>query len=185
LEDLELKARLAASIVLTLGLAVGVSGCTLITPQDTVGMKKSSAGVDGKVGQIDIQDAVIISNNGTLGNVVTTFVNNGDSAQTVQVQQGSTTASVKVSAGGVTRIGGQGDHRVQLKNLNAQPGSLTDVYFSYAGQTGVKIQVPVLESSYPGFSGYAPKKSTPKQTGTPTPSATAMAGTTATPTPTP
>ncbi|MGA0566927.1 hypothetical protein ACO2Q7_06325 [Rathayibacter sp. KR2-224] len=154
-----MKARVAASIVLALGLTAGMSGCTLLTPQDTLYIKESAHGVNGTVGKIDIRNAVIISDSkGTVGNLVVTFVNNEDKAHYLSVQHGSKTLSVAIPAYGVKKVGRDGATRVQFDSLDAKPGSLTDVYFNYAGVTGTQLQVPVLSSTFPGYEDYAPSK---------------------------
>lgn len=153
-----MKARVAASIVLALGLTSGMSACTLLTPQDTLYIKESAHGVNGTVGKIDIRNAVIVSNSkGTAGNLVVTFVNNEDKAHYLTVQHGSSSHAVAVPAGGVKKVGGAGA-RVQFTGLDAKPGSLTDVYFTYAGVTGAQLQVPVLSSTFPGYEDFAPSK---------------------------
>jgi len=154
------KARVAASIVLAFGLTLGMSGCSLITTQDTLNIKESSVGVSGSVGQVDVRNAVLITNgsNGTVGNLVTTFVNNEDKPHRVQVQHGSTNEYVTVPAYGVKKIGGEGETRVQFSNLGVKPGGLTDVFFTYSTETGVRLRVPVLASTFPGFADYAPKR---------------------------
>ena len=150
-----MKARVAASIVLALGLAVGMSGCTLLTPQDTLHIQESAHGVNGKVGSIDIRNAIVVSNaKGSVGNLVVTLVNNDDKAHYVTVHHGSKSESVAVPAGGVKKVGS--GTRVQFSGLDAKPGSLTDVYFTYAEVTGAQLQVPVLSYTFPGYADYAP-----------------------------
>ncbi|MHA7985696.1 hypothetical protein ACX9R5_07795 [Rathayibacter sp. CAU 1779] len=154
-----MKARVAASIVLALGLTVGMSGCTLVTLQDTKYIKESADGVNGTVGKVDIRNAVIIANtSGTVGNLVVTFVNNDDKPHYIAVQHGSKTHSVSVPALGVKKVGAEGGTRVEFAGLDAKPGSLTDVYFTYPGATGTQLRVPVLASTFPGFEDYAPGK---------------------------
>ena len=152
-----MKARVATSIVLAFGLALGMSGCTLVTNQDTVGMQESSYGVSGSVGSIDVRDAVIIATaNGHRGNLVVTFINNDDKAHYLEVQHGSTNKFVAVPALGVKKVGAQGGTRVEFNDLGAKPGTLTNVYFTYAGASGLQLRVPVLATSFPGFQNYAP-----------------------------
>lgn len=152
-----MKARVATSIALAFGLTLGMSGCTLITSQDTVGMQQSSYGVSGSVGKIDVRDAVIIAtNNGNRGNLVATFINNDDKAHYLEVKQGSNDEHVAIPAMGVKKIGAKGGTRVELTDLGARPGALTHVYFTYAGATGLQLNVPLLATSYPGFQNYTP-----------------------------
>ena len=152
-----MKARVTTSIALAFGLTMGMSGCTLITSQDTVGMQQSSYGVSGSVGKIDVRDAVIIAtNNGNRGNLVATFINNDDKAHYLEVQHGSTNKFVAIPAMGVKKIGARGGTRVEFNNLGARPGTLTNVYFTYAGASGLQLRVPVLATTFPGFQNYTP-----------------------------
>jgi hypothetical protein len=152
------KARVAASIVLALGLTAGMSGCTLLTPQDTLYIKETAHGVNGSVGKIDIRNAVIVSNTrGTIGNLVVTFVNNEDKAHYLTVHHGSSSHDVAIPADGIKKVGGEG-RRIEFTGLDAKPGSLTDVYFTYADATGAQIQVPVLSSTFPGYEAFAPTR---------------------------
>lgn len=174
-----MKARVATSIVLALGLALGMTGCSLVTPQDTTKITEAADGVNGTVGKVDIRNAVIIADkDGNLGNLVATFVNNDSRPHFVAVRQGSETHSVSVPANGTKKIGEEGGHRVEFADLGAKPGSLTDVYFTYANTTGTQLGVPVLTSTFPGFEGYAPSTPVPLPTvvpditDTPTPTAT-------------
>lgn len=135
-----------------------MTGCTLITTQDTVHIKEAADGVNGTVGKIDIRDAVVIATSkGAAGNLVATFVNNDDKAHYLSVQLGSKTRSVAVPANGVKKIGASDSDRVEFIGLGSKPGSLIDLYFTYAGVTGTKLRVPVLSSTFPGFEDYAPK----------------------------
>ena len=155
-----MKARVAASIVLAFGLGLGMSGCTLITTQDTLHIKESSIGVAGSVGEIDVRNAVLVTrgDDGTTGNLVATFVNNEGKPHRVEVEHGSAAEYVTVPAYGVKKIGGAGETRVQFKDLGEKPGALADVYFTYGSETGTRLRVPVLASTFPGLEDYAPAR---------------------------
>ena len=56
-----MKARVAASIVLALAVAVGTAGCGFIAPQATTKHYDASDGVSGNVGQIDVRNAFIVT----------------------------------------------------------------------------------------------------------------------------
>src|ERR1700710_1284550 len=72
------KARVAASVALALAVAFGTAGCGFVAPQATTKHYDASDGVGGTVGQIDVRNAMIITDasDGTVGNLVVTLVNN-------------------------------------------------------------------------------------------------------------
>lgn len=178
---MKVKARLAASIGLALGVALGATGCTLLVPQETTKIQEASDGVSGSVGSVDVRDALLITNgNGTTGNLVVTLVNNSGSEQQLELQHGSTTETVAVPAYGLKKLGSDAKSRVQFTKLDAKPGGIADVYFSSDSATGVKLQVPVLSESFPGFGSYGPRTPKPTMTGFPT----STPGETTTPAPT-
>jgi hypothetical protein len=115
--------------------------------------------VSGSVGKIDVRQVVLITNSqDRVGNLVATFVNNEDKPHRVQVEHGSQSEYVTVPAYGIKKIGAEGQTRVQFTNLDAKAGALTDVFFTYSTETGVRLRVPVLTSTFPGFEDYAPKR---------------------------
>ncbi|GAB3391954.1 hypothetical protein GCM10027568_18360 [Humibacter soli] len=154
-----MKARVTASIVLALGLTLGMSGCSLTAPQDTLHMQESSVGVGGTVGKVDVRNAVLITGSeDKVGNLVATFVNNEAKPHRIEVQHGGENLYVTVPAYGVKKIGGATGTRLLFTNLDAKAGALTDVFFTYGTQTGVTLSVPVLSSTFPGFEDYAPAR---------------------------
>ena len=83
-----MKARVAASVALALAVAFGTAGCGFIAPQATTKSYDASDGVSGAVGQIDVRNALIITDakNGTVGNLVVTLVNNDSKSHSLSIQ---------------------------------------------------------------------------------------------------
>lgn len=152
--------RIAASVVLAVGIVLGTAGCGFTTPQSTTKHYDASDGVSGSVGDIDVRNVFIVSDNGTVGNIVFTLVNNGDTAHLVTIQTGTGSKKVdkqvSIAAGALKPFGGPTERRVLIENLDSQPGSLFPVYFQYGTQTGVRLLAPVLDSSLPQYSDYSP-----------------------------
>lgn len=170
-----MRARITASIVLAAALALGTTGCTFLTPQETTKIQESSDGVNGSVGNIEVRGATIISGTGSVGNLLTTFVNSGSSAVRVKIERGtgSDQASyyVKVPAGSTTQIGARGQQIVLFQKLHAMVGSLYPVFFQYGDHTGVRLLVPVLNGTLSQYQHLLPSEVQP--TATPTPGASA------------
>jgi hypothetical protein len=160
--------RLAASVVLAGSLLVGVTACEFITPQDTTRINQVSDGVDATAGPVGVHNAMLITADGTAASLVATFVNNGSTSETVQLQYttsaGPATQQVTVPGNGSVSVRPGGQQDVQLEDLKAPAGSLLPIYFSI-GSTGQSVQVPVLANNLPGYETLTP-------TPTPTPSPT-------------
>jgi hypothetical protein len=152
--------RIAASVILAVGIALGTAGCNLTAPQTTTKHYDASDGVSGTVGDVDVRNVFIVSDDGTVGNLVFTLVNNGASAHLVTIQTGAGAnkmdEQVAIDAGKLKPFGGPNQRRVLIQNLNTQPGALYPVYFQYADKTGVRLLAPVLDSSMPEYADYAP-----------------------------
>ena len=184
-----MKARLAASVVLAAGVVIGTAGCNLLAPQETTRITQSTSfGIEGDVGDIHIGNAYVVAK-GQKTTLIATFVNKGDSAQTLKIQPKASaddTKSVHVGEGAPTILGPK--KTLQWNDVKAAPGSLLPIFFTYGDKTGVTIDVPVLTGDFKLNSTLTPtpkparKTSTPTATptgtptGTPTPSETATAG---------
>lgn len=154
------------SVVLAAGVLLGTSGCNLLAPQSTTKHYDASDGVSGNVGDLAIRNAIVLSENGTAGNLIVTVVNAGDSAHSLNVQftgnAGKVTRKVTVKAGSTTSFGTENTPVIPLDAITAQPGSLFPVFFQYGNETGVELLVPVLNGTLGQYSTLVP-------TATPTP----------------
>ena len=187
-----MRARFAASVLAVALVTFGTAGCAFITPQATTKIVEASDGVNADLGAISVRNATLISEDGSLASLLVSFVNSGSDTQQllVQYEDGVTGERVnqKVSvagAGTITSFGAEGAEQILLTNVS-KPGSLFPVYFQYGDTEGKQVQVPVLNTSLPEYTGLAP---TP--TPTPTPAVTVPTpietppGTPATPEPEP
>lgn len=159
-----MKARVAASVVLALAVAFGTTGCGLFAPQATTKHYDASDGVSGNVGQIDVRNAMIITDakNGTVGNLVVTLVNNDSKSHRLAIKSGdnsSSTAEVTVEPGEVKLVGQNpkaSSGNVFIPDFATQAGGLYSVYFQYADQTGLQLRVPVLDGQLPEYAALVP-----------------------------
>jgi hypothetical protein len=176
------RARVAASAGLTALVAIALAGCNFVTPQATLVPYESSDGVSGRVGDVDVLNAVVLSEDGDSGNLVFSALNTGDDdvELTVQYQSGGEriTVDVDVAAGTTAAIGYGDGGQLFLADIDTQPGGLLPIYFQYGDVQGRQLLVPVLDGA---LEQYAPFLPTP----TPTPTPTETAAPTPTPTPTP
>lgn len=160
-----MKARLAASAALALGIALGASGCAMLTYQATTEHYDASDGVSADVGDLDLRNVLVVSDDGVDGNLIMTVVNNGTEKIELGVQfgeGGGDTHSIQIKAGSSVSFGVddvEGTDVVEpllLEGIDTQPGSLLPVFFQYDGAEGVEKLVPVLDSRLPEYKQLAP-----------------------------
>jgi hypothetical protein len=151
------KARLAASAALALGLALGASGCSMVTYQATTEHYDASDGVSLNVGELKVRNALVVSEDGVDGNLVMSVVNTGEDDVTlgVQVGDGGEVTEIDVEAGQTVSLGAD-EEPVLLEGLDAEVGGLVSLYFQYGDVEGVEQPVPVLDSRLPEYADLAP-----------------------------
>ena len=182
-----MRARIAASIVLAIAVTFGTAGCGFLAPQSTTRHYDASDGVSGNVGDIAVRNALIVTGDGTVGNLVVTLVNNGSVPHRVQIERatGSQESTYVVVAGGETKeIGAAGETLILLRDLNSTPGSLYPLYFQYGAQTGLPLRVPVLDGGLPEYADLTPAHVAANSLATSPPAPVPTPTSTPTPTPT-
>jgi hypothetical protein len=153
------KARLAASAALALGLALGASGCSMLTYQATTEHYDASDGVSANVGDLDLRNVLVVSEDGADGNLVMTVVNTGDDDATLGVQfgeGGGDVIEVEVDAGQTLVLGSDEEEPVLLEGIDAEVGGLLPMYFQYGDVEGVEKLVPILDARLPEYADLAP-----------------------------
>jgi hypothetical protein len=153
------KARLAASAALALGLALGASGCSMLTYQATTEHYDASDGVSANVGDLDLRNVLVVSEDGADGNLVMTVVNTGDDDATLGVQfgeGGGEVIEVEVEAGQTLVLGSDEEEPVLLEGIDAEVGGLLPMYFQYGDVEGVEKLVPILDARLPEYADLAP-----------------------------
>jgi hypothetical protein len=152
------KARLAASAVLAVGLVLGASGCSMLTYQATTEHYDASDGVSVNVGDLDVRNILVVSEDGEDGNLVLTVVNTGedDAELGVQVGEGgSEPLIIEVEAGATVSLGGD-EEPLLLEGIDTQPGALLPIFFQYGTAEGIEKLVPVLDGRLSEYSDLAP-----------------------------
>jgi hypothetical protein len=173
------RARLVASAVAVAALAITLAGCNFITPQASLYPYDASDGVSTVVGDVHILNALVLTEDGTDGNLVFSAVNDGGEKVdlTVQFDSGGTKTdlTVPVEAAGRTDVGFGDAGQLFLASMNTPAGSLLPVYFQYGDHEGKQLMVPVLDGALPQYQPYLPTPTptpTPTETGMPTPNPT-------------
>jgi len=153
------RARIIVSVVVAAGILLGTSGCNLLAPQSTTAKYDASDGVSGNVGDLAIRNAMLLSDDGAVANLVVTIVNSGDSAHSLSVQYDDgtqkVTQDVNVDANSSVTFGTPDAPTVTV-TADAAPGSLFPVFFQYGNETGAEVLVPVLDGSLEEYSTLLP-----------------------------
>ncbi|MFC6357023.1 hypothetical protein [Luethyella okanaganae] len=155
-----MRARIAASVILAAGILLGTSACNLVAPQATTKHYDASDGVSADIGDLDVRNAILISETGTDGNLVVTVVNKAGTAARLAVQfesKGKKITQHVVLAGDSTTVLGEPDGEVViLRGIDSIPGSLVPVFFQYGEASGKELLIPVLDGGLPEYSELLP-----------------------------
>lgn len=156
-----MKVRIAISAILAIGLALGASGCNLIQPQATTRHYDASDGIGVNVGEINLRNLILISNNGQSASLLMSAINTTGSDVNLHIQFLSKGAMVDgqlaiPSSQTPTSWGAAEEHKIIFEGIDSQPGSLLKVYFQYGDANGETAMVPVLTSDQPEYEGLEP-----------------------------
>lgn len=176
-----MKARAIASIVTAGLVATGIAGCTFVTPIATQQITDVTDGVSVTVGDVKLLNALVITKDGSDGNLVAQAYNSSDEKVTLSIQydvDGKHTTKVKLAPGKATDLGYGSKGQVFLPDIDTDAGSLLAIYVQYGPEPGKQISVPVLTNRQGEY-----QKLDPTVPPTPTPTPTFTPGATESPAP--
>ena len=130
----------------------------MLTYQATTEHYDPSDGVSADVGDLDLRNILVVSEDGEDGNLVMTVVNTGeeDAELGVQVGEGGgETLIVEVEAGATVSLGGD-EEPLLLEGIDTEPGSLVPIFFQYGSAEGIEKLVPVLDGRLPEYADLTP-----------------------------
>ena len=176
-----MKSRLVASAVISAALILGTSGCTLFATGGTTIEYQPADGVAGSVGDIEIRNAIGLSDNGEDVSLLMTVLNTGTQDIDLLVQytnsSGTKVDELSLTVPAKTRVSvGTGDVDLVLRNAGVVVGGSVDIYFQYDTEPGQQVRVPVLDGSTAAYADLLPgpapvvtPTATPEPTETPAP----------------
>ncbi|MCC6269873.1 MAG: hypothetical protein IT190_01200 [Microbacteriaceae bacterium] len=155
-----MRARLAASAILVALLAVGTTGCTFMTDQATTNKYDPSDGIGTSLGNITVNNALLVTEDGENASLVISLHNASDFGVRVSIQyedaaQSKVNDSIYVNSQSVVSLGAAGPSSVTLHGIDAPAGSLFPVFLQYGDVTGEQLWLPVLTPTGP-YAGLAP-----------------------------
>jgi len=161
LEAFIVKVRFAISALVALGLVLGTSGCNLIQPQATTRHYDAADGISFNVGDLQLRNLTLISNDGESGSLLMSAINTTGSDISLNVQFLSKGAMVNgtllvPSSHTATSWGAATESKIILDGINTPAGSLLKMYFQYGSVDGATTLVPVLTSAQPQYAGLEP-----------------------------
>ena len=156
-----MNSRLLASLALAAAAAIGLTGCTFITPQSTQIQYSPGDGVniDGSA-PLEVRNVIVVANaEGTAGNLIAAVVNPTDDALTLRMEVGENRvpATVRVPANSVLSLGAQGEPPLELEDFDAEPGTNVEIYFQSGDVNGISTEVPVVDGSLSYYTDLAPQ----------------------------
>lgn len=144
-----MKTRLAASAILVALLVGGTTGCTFLTPQSTAKMYDASDGIGTTVGDIKVNNALLVTDDGQSASLLINLDNMSDFGVQVTIQyenaaKAKVNDSIFVNANTVTSVGAADAAKFVLTGIEAPAGSLFPVFIQYGDVSGKQMWLPVL-----------------------------------------
>lgn len=149
--------------------ALALTGCSAINPQETKSIVAAVPGVRGQIGQLRVEDLVVVSGGGrgpTLdpnapGRLAGTVFNGSPSPTSVSFStEASSPVQVTVPRNGEVKLGSDQSMPL-LGRAGGIPGGMTTVTIS-AGNATLKLKVPVVDGT---LAQYRPLLPSPSSTG--------------------
>ncbi|GAA4191595.1 hypothetical protein GCM10022219_10620 [Microbacterium oryzae] len=155
-----MNSRALASAALAGLVILGATGCQAVTSQATTISYSPSDGVsvpDAEGAPIEIRNAVVIADDeGEQGNLAAALVNRTDSSETLTLEWGDESTTVRVPADSVVSLGTTAEDPLLLDAIDTIPGATLPIYFQSGDAEGVLAEVPVLNGCLEQFEDLVP-----------------------------
>ena len=144
--------RKFAAVAIAASVLIGTTACTFISPVATMKVYTPGDGSDATVGDIAARNIFILVAPSGQTALFGSFINQGASAQDVEIQLAGQSYAQHLNSGEKLDIGFNGRNALPLTGFTGKAGSLAKVTFK-SGSTSVDQTVPVLDGT---FAQYAP-----------------------------
>lgn len=149
-----MKARITASI-LAIGLALGLSGCGMVTPVATNIQYDASDGVSANLGDVQVRNLMVITGDTAYGtdngSLVFTAINSGLEDRRIKLQfegaDGAQSVYVDVAAGQTLALGVGEIKPIKLTGIDTPAGGMMEMYLQAGNAEGQTVNVPVLDTT--------------------------------------
>ena len=162
--------RVAASVVVAVAVAAGMSACQFITPQATAQSYTPSDGVNGAIGEVAIRNMFLVTEDEETASLIGTLSTMSPDDQTVTLEwdtaSGLESLEIEVPADGLVSLKTGADpaaeaaglplqQEVILSEVEAPLGGLFPVNFAIGSQDDT-LRVPVLANLLTGYETLLP-----------------------------
>lgn len=158
---LNVKIRAILAVALALAVAAGTAGCNLIQPQATTKQYDASDGVGANLGELDLNNMILLTDDGVSASLVVGAINTTGSPITLNISYTANGSLATIvtdipSSEQVIGFGGKDQPQIVLRDIGVAPGgTLTLTLQAGEGDTRVTI-VPVLNTDLPEYQGLTP-----------------------------
>ncbi|WP_157157062.1 MULTISPECIES: hypothetical protein [unclassified Diaminobutyricimonas] len=149
--------RFISAAALAGAFALGLSGCSYVTPQATTVEYSASDGVNGTVGDVQISNLLALSEDGADVALVGRLMNNGDSNAQVKIASvdfPEISTTVSVPEGEYVDLGA--DESFILEDIDGEVGGDLHLFVQYGDSEPTTLNVPVLDGALPEYEQYLP-----------------------------
>lgn len=151
--------RAIAAVGLGITIALGTSGCTLISPQATTISYSPAEGVTvpDTSGPLQVRNALIVADaEGTVGNFLAAIVNDTDEASALIIGFNGTSQTINVPARTTVSLGMDAAAPLAIPALGSAPGTNVEVTFQSGQGEAATVSVPVLDGTLPYLAEFVP-----------------------------
>lgn len=160
-----MRARAVAAIALSGALALGLTGCNILLQPQTANSYDPSDGVGLDIGQLELRNVLVLTEDGKTGSLVGAAVNTtgSDLDFTVQWSVGGSYHEVQLTARAhtTTRFGAAGD-QIALTPLGEQAGGLLDAVV-HTSTDQRALSIPVLDGTFVEYQDELPTQAPAKK----------------------
>ncbi|HIY67423.1 MAG TPA: hypothetical protein H9830_14240 [Candidatus Agrococcus pullicola] len=151
-----MKLRLVAAAIAGLALAIGLTGCNMLTPQATTNQYNPGDGLNGETGEVAFRNALLVvdADDPSRGSLNVTFINESDSPQQMSVQVGDQQVQIPLQPG--VSVFGYQDNQIVLPVDNPVAGSTMTAAFAVDGGESVTIDIQVFSTEAIGYEDLGP-----------------------------
>ncbi|MBN9213568.1 MAG: DNA modification methylase [Microbacterium sp. SCN 70-200] len=154
-----MKTRRLAPVALAAALLLGMTGCSMISPQATTLSYSPADGVNIPAsGPLEVRNALLVADeSGSAANFLAAIVNDTDATATLMVGIDGVNKSVRVPAKTTVSLGFDGADPLLFEGLDTVPGTDRDMTFQSGDGEGVLQAVPVLDGTLDYLADFVPE----------------------------
>ena len=150
------KLRLALAAIAATGLALGMTGCNLVTPQATTVHYNPSDGRNGESGQVSVRNVLLVvdPSDTTTASLNGTFSNGSDEVQGLSIEVGGTQLQLQLEPG--LSIFGYPENQIVVQLPEAEPGQTINATVTATNGEALTLPLQVISTDVAGYEDLGP-----------------------------